>query len=498
MENKTNRMMSMHRMNKSTIGTYSAIVFLLLVAYLLEYIKGARTLGYTIVFFILDIVPYALCVANYRKEKTAKSIKYIVSIGFSVLYAFVLLTAAVPTTFVYIFLIFLIAIPYGDMILCYIIGGIAVSANLISVIWGFSTGSLEKSDLAMVEIQIISVVLAAIFTGVATRVIGKINEQRLDVINEEKEKVDVLLKNTLEVSQGITADIAMVSEQMEQLERSVSTTKESMQDVASGATETAEIMQEQLLQTESIVEQVEKAKNVSHTIADDVKVAEECITVGKQNVETLLACVSQSEEVSGMVETKMHELYENTEQMHSIVEIINSVTNQTSMLSLNASIEAARAGEAGRGFAVVAQEIATLAKQTSDATVNITNLIKKITGSIDEVFTSINKMVESNKEQNHSAETMAENFQSIESSAARISEVSTSLEDVIRVLAELNSAIVGNIDTVSGVTEEMSAKASQTYSESESNAIVVDEIAKVMGEINQKAQKLNASEIENQ
>ena len=496
MEKKQKRMMSMDRMNKSTIGTYSTMVFLLLAAYLLEYFKGARTLGYTIVFSILDLVPYILCVVSYKKEKTANNIKYIVCVGFSVLYAFVLLTAAVPTTFVYIFLIFLIAIPYGDMILCYIIGGIAVLANLVSIVWGFSSGSLDKGDLAMVEIQIISVVLAAIFTGVATKVIEKIGEQRIDVINEEKAKVDALLKNILEVSQGISADIALVSEQMEQLDRSVSTTKESMQDVASGATETAEIMQEQLLQTESIVEQVEKAKNVSHTIADDVKVAEECITIGKQNVETLLACVSQSEEVSGVVEAKMQELYENTEQMHSIVEIINSVTNQTSMLSLNASIEAARAGEAGRGFAVVAQEIATLAKQTSDATVNITDLIRKITGSIDEVVKSINKMVESNKEQNHSAETMAENFQSIESSAARISDVSASLEDVIRVLAELNNAIVGNIDTVSGVTEEMSAKASQTYSESESNAVVVEEIAKVMVEINDKAQKLNISEVE--
>ena len=65
METKKKRMMSMHRMNKSTIGTYSAIVFLLLVAYVLEYIKGARTIEYTVIFSILDIVPYVLCVLSY-------------------------------------------------------------------------------------------------------------------------------------------------------------------------------------------------------------------------------------------------------------------------------------------------------------------------------------------------------------------------------------------------------------------------------------------------
>lgn len=490
MSKELRKMPEMQRMNRATMLTYSLLTFILLFAYLLEFFKGDRLLGYTIIFAIFNLVPYVLCVSAYMKNKTSRIIKYVMSVGFSVSYAFVLLTAAVPTTFVYIFLIFFMIIPYGDLILCYITGGIAVLANIISVIVGFTTGALTTEDLAMIEIQVISVALASIFSGIATSVIGKINAQKMEELNAEKNKVDVLLSNILEISKGISDDIEAVTARMGQLERSVGITRDSMHDVAAGANDTAESMQQQLLQTESIVEQVDKAKEVTQTIAKDVKETELSVKVSKQNIENLLTCVNQSEEASLLVESKMHELTDSTEQMHSIVEMINSVTKQTAMLSLNASIEAARAGETGRGFAVVADEISSLAKQTSEATISITELITNIAKSIDDVFSAISQLMESNKQQNHSAETMAENFEKIEGCAVNIAQVSESLEDVVAVLAKLNEVIVGNIDTVSAVTEEVSARASQTLSESEKDALVVEEITKVIVNINNKAKQL--------
>lgn len=491
MSKELKRMPSTQRVNTAVMITYSAITVILLFAYILEFVKGDRGVVYTLIFALLDIGPWVACLLAYKKDKAANSLKYILSAGFSVLYVFVLLTAAVPTTFVYILLVFYMIIPYGDMMLCYITGGMAIVANVISIIIGFASGSLKSDDLAMVEIQVAAIVLSAIFTGLATKVIGQNNAQKMEELNEENEKIDALLANTLEISGGISKDIEAVTERMSQLERSVGITRDSMNDVAAGANETAESMQEQLLQTESIVEQVDKAKAVTQTIADDVRETGDAITVGKQNVENLMACVNKSEQAGSMVAAKMKELTENTEQMNTIVEMINSVTKQTALLSLNASIEAARAGEAGKGFAVVADEISSLAKQTSDATVSITSLIGSITGSINEVFTSINQLMESNKDQNRSAETMAENFEKIEECSENISKVSVDLEEVIGVLAKLNSVIVGNIDTVSAVTEEVSARASQTLSESENDAEVVEEITKVIVEINNKAKQLS-------
>ncbi len=484
-------MEEMHRINKRVLVAYTILTVILLLAYILEFVKGSRTLRYTLLFGALDLIPYLLYLVVYKKDRVSTKAKYILSIGFSVLYAFVLLTAAVPTTFVYIFMIYIVIIPYGDIVLCYITGGIALAANVVSVAVGFSNGNLGKDDLAMVEIQIISVALGALFVGLATNVIGKVNSQKLEELNVEKQKTETLLINTLDLSKSISNDIEAVTDRMEQLRSSVMATKESMEDVSSGANETAESLQEQLLQTEEIVAQLDKANGVTNAIATDILKTHETIVVGKQNIDSLLCSVNKSEATSSTVAVRMNELVENTKKMNEIVEMISSITSQTKLLSLNASIEAARAGESGRGFAVVADEISTLAGQTNEATVNITNLITGITVSIREVFDSINQLMDNNKEQNQAVETMAETFENIEVCASNINQVSAELERVMAELSKKNEIIVTSINTVSSVTEEVSARATETLSGSENDALVVDEIADVIVNINEKAKQLN-------
>ncbi len=488
---KQTRIPELHRINKAVLIEYSILSGILFLAYMLEFVKGSRTLGYTLIFMFFDLIPYLFFLTSYKKNPESKNLKYILSIGFSLLYAFVLITAAVPTTFVYIFMLYVVIIPYGDIKLCYITGGIAIVANIISIAYGFLNGSLSTADLAMIEIQIISVALGALFVGLATNVTGKVNTQKLDEINEEKDKTEHVLSNTLLISKGISDDIEAVSERMEQLRQSIVSTRDSMQDVTAGANETADNMQHQLSQTEEIMEQIDSAKDVAYTIADNVSHTEETISVGKSNIDHLLNSVNQSETIGSTVAEKMNELMENTEKMNSIVEMINSITSQTSLLSLNASIEAARAGEAGRGFAVVAGEIQSLAGQTSEATVNITKLINDINTSIQDVFKSTNQMMDNNKSQNQAVETMAATFEEIETCVANIQEVSSSLEHVVAELVRSNETIVSGINMVSSVTQEVSARANETLEDSEHNSHVVEEVTETIFSINEKAKQLN-------
>ena len=74
----------------------------------------------------------------------------------------------------------------------------------------------------------------------------------------------------------------------------------------------------------------------------------------------------------------IEQLKSQSEQIHSIIEVIGSIADQTNLLALNAAIEAARAGEAGRGFAVVADEVRSLANRSQVATEDVRNVVEGI------------------------------------------------------------------------------------------------------------------------
>ena len=107
----------------------------------------------------------------------------------------------------------------------------------------------------------------------------------------------------------------------------------------------------------------------------------EILDAGKEEMTGLKEQAEDSARNSELAAQKLETLDHYMQEMHSIVEIISKIANQTSLLALNASIEAARAGEAGRGFSVVATEISGMATQTKDATGNIAELIQNVSGA---------------------------------------------------------------------------------------------------------------------
>lgn len=465
-------------------------------AYIMELINKRRDISYTAIVVLLSVALIGLIWFFYKKDPASGLIRHFVGFGFAALYLFVMFTAANALVFTYMIPMVLIITLYQDKrYTAYIASGVAFF-NIVDVIRLGIAGEINSENIPLYEIRVALVILFTIYIIVTVKTFltfQKINNARIML---EKDKTKDVLDKIITISGNMTNNIEVISDKMNVLNDSVKSTMDAMSEVQAGSQETAEAVQNQLLQTDEIQKCATEVEKASKIINSSIETTMSAVSDGRDCMTEMHKITDDSMKVSSEVSLAFKNFQTTTGQMNQITDLINSVANQTSLLSLNASIEAARAGEAGRGFAVVASEISQLAGQTSSATENIVRLINDITNQLQKVEVAVNNMIESNERQADAANRTGSSFNTIVKNIEEIKNQSGMLNNRLDNLNSANNVIVESVQTISAISEEVYAHTNVTYESNRQNQEITSNIADLVNALTNSARELAATETE--
>lgn len=214
----------------------------------------------------------------------------------------------------------------------------------------------------------------------STRALALSAEESASAIEEMSASISQIAENSNELFESVES----ISASIEQLGSSI-------KEVANSADELLQEADNTFTSTEEIASAVREVEaNARQSAELSKKVMEEATTSGKESVEKT---AQGMERIKISVETTaeyIKRLNSRSEEIGKILNVIDDITDQTTLLALNAAILAAQAGEHGKGFSVVADEIKDLAERTSFSTKEIATLIQNVQKELREAVEAMN------------------------------------------------------------------------------------------------------------
>lgn len=304
----------------------------------------------------------------------------------------------------------------------------------------------------------------------------ELNQRNQEAILRLLDEMGTLAEGDLTVKATVTEDITgaiadSINFTVEALRSLVTTINETSVQVAAAAQETqatamhlAEAAEHQAQQINSASTRINEIAvsidEVSKNSAESADVAQRSVQIAAKGADVVRQTIQGMDNIRDQIQEtskRIKRLGESSQEIGSIVELINDIAEQTNILALNAAIQAASAGEAGRGFAVVADEVQRLAERASNATKRIETLVQTIQSDTNEAVSSMEQTT---------SEVVA-GARLAEDAGLALGEIETVSNDLASLIqnissaAQQQSAAATNITATMKVIQEITSQTSQ-------------------------------------
>ena len=302
-----------------------------------------------------------------------------------------------------------------------------------------------------------------------------------------------IIEQVLNTAKKVTDSAEVVSIKSKQVAEVSNEISNSIEDISHGATEQASDAESSVRKIGSLAD---KIGDVSQNADDIGNLTKETAHITNEGLELILALEDKAKDTNKISKEIISDI--NTLNAHSlsigkIVEVINTIADQTNLLSLNAAIEAARAGAFGSGFAVVAKEIQTLAERSKNAAKDISSIIKvtqDYTVKTSEKATMTESILSS---QNDAMIKTTDAFKRIKESMDRLLERVESIVNYISEMEDAKEQAINSIYNVSAVTEETAASTQQITASVQNQLFDIKELSEFAEGLGHAAIDLNNS-----
>ena len=462
------------KINKIILGIFFFFVIVYIAGTFKEYIAGMRTVGYFVLVIVITSGTYFLAILEYKKNQLSTKIPWILAVGFCIMYSITMLTGYAVTYYVIAF------IYISALILC-------ADVNLIKfiVIWSIITISIyvyKLLQLGDANEYIVIICSTLVFMPTGILLTKRLKEFR-DIANKSIEEIknknieqEKMINYMKKVSIAISDNFNILNNFINEFNESNLELSSSILEIKTGASKTAFEIESETILIDEIKNKIDKSEEECRIANNYSMEADNALNIGIEKVKILLNKSEFVKEKNNEVNAIIKRLENKFSNISSIIDIISKISEQTDLLSLNASIEAARVGELGKGFGIVAEEIKKLAEESRVNSKKIENILIELKTDTDETVIQVESLLNDSTEQQELVHDTNEAFNQIKSNIEIVNERVSIVTEMMKNILSDSEKVHESIANISAISEETMATSESTVMISEENSKKLEDV----------------------